>query len=485
MISAYVVPCAIACLLVWMLASLFGKRRLFLFARDYKGPRFYPVVGNGLHAIEKDFFNGIQDHIKDGLPSNLWLCHEYYYITDNATEIREVLNNPNSLDKMKLYGFINLAMKDSLLLMPVDLWKKHRKFCSRSFSQPVLNSFVRFFYNNSVTLNEVLKDAHNKDTFEIFERYTFETFCESVVGYEYKAQLNHNLKLVESLEELQTLGSHLVVAFRYIPIVFWLFLSRGRRALKIIRNVHTTIYNIIEEKRKSYFKESVCYDNDALPLVDSMLYNGFNNKQIFDEVFLFILAATDTSGGTLAYFFTLLGMHQDIQNKVYEEVMEVVGPHRPIYQEDLNNLKYTERCIFEAMRIFPVVPYLGRYATADIPVGTKVIPKDTNIFISIFNVHRNENYYPDPLKYDPDRFLPEEIAKRDSYAFIPFSGGPRNCIGKTYALMLLKTAAASVIRNYQTFSDYKSVTELNFTSCISMKTVHKLDCRFKPRIHPE
>lgn len=180
----------------------------------------------------------------------------------------------------------------------------------------------------------------------------------------------------------------------------------------------------------------------------------------------------------------------------------MVGCDRPICFDDLPNLKYTERALWETLRLVPVIPLFGRKATADLDLSNKVIPKGTNIIFPIIELHRNEKYWPDPLTFDPDRFLPERSNNRDPYTFLPFSGGPRNCIGtahghflvrywnvafrflgKTYSMMQMKTCAATIARNYRIFSPYKSVTDLKLTSTVTLSTIFPLDCQFQPRMH--
>lgn len=94
-------------------------------------------------------------------------------------------------------------------------------------------------------------------------------------------------------------------------------------------------------------------------------------------------------------------------------------------------MRYLEMCIKEAMRLYPSVSLIGRVASKDLhmPSGYTV-PKGTNIHVHIYDLHRNSDMYPDPEKYDPERFLPENASKRHPFSYLPFSGGPRNCIGK-------------------------------------------------------
>ncbi|XP_071579411.1 cytochrome P450 4g15-like [Temnothorax nylanderi] len=132
-------------------------------------------------------------------------------------------------------------------------------------------------------------------------------------------------------------------------------------------------------------------------------------------------------------------------------------------------MHYLERVIKETMRIFPVVPIIARQVTEDLKIGKVILPKGTNIFIPIIKMHRNEKYWPNPLMFDPDRFLPERNPKSQSY-YMPFSAGLRNCIGIKYAMMSMKVVLATLARTF-VFQVNKSVKideiKLKFSTTIS------------------
>lgn len=115
---------------------------------------------------------------------------------------------------------------------------------------------------------------------------------------------------------------------------------------------------------------------------------------------------------------------------MYEEIVEVLGSSNdPPTYHDLQNLTYLEMCIKESLRLYPSVPFIARIASHDIQTtnGYK-IPKGTQIGLQIYDLHHNPELYPNPEKFDPERFLPDNL-NRHSFAYLPFSGGPRNCIG--------------------------------------------------------
>nr|XP_053637333.1 cytochrome P450 4C1-like [Cherax quadricarinatus] len=105
----------------------------------------------------------------------------------------------------------------------------------------------------------------------------------------------------------------------------------------------------------------------------------------------------------------------------------------PVTWEDVHQLKYTEMCIKEALRIFPPAPFISRKLEEDVVIENYRVPSGTTVQLVIYKIHRDPAQFPDPEVFDPDRFLPENVNKRHPYAYIPFSAGPRNCIGKIYA----------------------------------------------------
>lgn len=127
-----------------------------------------------------------------------------------------------------------------------------------------------------------------------------------------------------------------------------------------------------------------------------------------------------------------------LKEEAYEEIASIVGEsnENPTFAE-LSELKYLERCIKEVLRLYPIASPIMRISGEEIKTsGGLTIPKGANIVIHIYDLHRNTNVWEDPDKFDPDRFLPEKIAKRHPYSYIPFSAGSRNCIGVWYIALL-------------------------------------------------
>lgn len=116
--------------------------------------------------------------------------------------------------------------------------------------------------------------------------------------------------------------------------------------------------------------------------------------------------------------------------------------------KELNDMKYLECCIKEALRLFPSVPMMGRQLNEDVQVGEYLIPRGTTALICTYMLHRDPHVYKNPEAFDPERFLPENTKGRHPYAYIPFSAGPRNCIGQKFAILEEKIILSSIFRKY-------------------------------------
>lgn len=143
------------------------------------------------------------------------------------------------------------------------------------------------------------------------------------------------------------------------------------------------------------------------------------------------MAGSETSALTLSYAILMLAMHQHVQDGLYDELRTVFdGQDEQASYEHLQRLTYLDRVIREVMRLFPSAPLISRCARADIPVSNCTIPKNAIIMMSIYNMHRRPDIWgKNADQFNPDHFLPEHAIGRHSFAYLPFSGGKRNCIG--------------------------------------------------------
>ncbi|KAF2878993.1 hypothetical protein ILUMI_27175 [Ignelater luminosus] len=253
---------------------------------------------------------------------------------------------------------------------------------------------------------------------------------------------------------------------------------------------------IIKKKKEEYYRKCGNSNGDIAQrmqedprrysILDLMIElssngSGFTDEELRDEVTTIISAGSDTTAMAIGYVLIMLALHPQYQEKVYQEVMDVLGPDRTLEHTDLKHLAYTEMVLKETLRIYPASPVIGRIAEEDIHLENCTIPANSSFLIHILEIHRNSEIFPDPLKFDPDRFLPEEIAKRHPCSWIPFVAGPRNCIGLNYAMMQMKSIMAYLIRRYKFKTPYKSIEDVEIRIDLLIKPVHGHLVSIEPR----
>lgn len=177
----------------------------------------------------------------------------------------------------------------------------------------------------------------------------------------------------------------------------------------------------------------------------------FSDEDIINEACTFMLAGQDSVGTATAFCLGMLAQHPLCQQKCIDELNQIFDGDcdRSPTMADIREMRYLEQCIKETLRLYPSVPFIGRKIEQDVICSNYTIPAGSNILISPYATHRLEEIYPNSNRFDPDRFTPEQCKKRHPYAFIPFSAGPRNCIGYKFAYIEMKTVISTILREFQ------------------------------------
>lgn len=179
-------------------------------------------------------------------------------------------------------------------------------------------------------------------------------------------------------------------------------------------------------------------EKKRLAFLDLLLESAENGALISDEeiknqVDTIMFEGHDTTAAGSSFFLSMMGIHQHIQDKVIQELDDIFGDSdRPATFQDTLEMKYLERCLMETLRMYPPVPIIARSLKQDLKLASSdlVVPSGATIVVATYKLHRLETIYPNPNVFDPDNFLPERQANRHYYAFVPFSAGPRSCVGK-------------------------------------------------------
>ncbi|KMQ93071.1 cytochrome p450 4c1, partial [Lasius niger] len=213
-------------------------------------------------------------------------------------------------------------------------------------------------------------------------------------------------------------------------------------------------------------------EKEEVPLTDD---------ELRAQVDTFMFEGHDTTAVAITWTLFLLGNNLEQQEKVHEELDEVFrDSETPASVKELSQLKYLERVIKETLRLYPSVPFIFRKLAEDVKIGDYTLPKNATVSIEILYTHTNPQIWSDPQKFDPDRFLPENSKHRNPYAYIPFSAGPRNCIGQRFALLEEKTILTAVLRKWRVKS-VKTPDEVQYGAALILRPFEEIFMSFTPK----
>ena len=171
-------------------------------------------------------------------------------------------------------------------------------------------------------------------------------------------------------------------------------------------------------------------------------------KEVRDQLVTLFLAGHETTSNALTWTFACLARNPACERKLHEE-LDTVLAGRPPEPADLDRLPYTEQVVCEAMRLYPPIYVIARRASEDTEVGGYPVPRGAEVIIWVYMAHRDPRFYPDPEQFRPERFTKEQIAALPRHAYLPFGGGPRACIGKTFAMMEARLILATLAQRHR------------------------------------
>ncbi|CAL1678466.1 unnamed protein product [Lasius platythorax] len=464
------------------------------------GPKTFPLIGSAFYLLQRspdEFLDTIIKLIeKYSTPLRFWMGNKLFIIINKPDQIQTILQNSHCLDKSILYYFLESSLGKGLITAPASIWTEHRKMITPSFNTIMLQKFFDIFVEQSLIFTDKLEKVglNGNEVFFLqhMTEYTFTTACATTtdIKVEYLSNLiSQCFKAITSYKE--TLRIRIRNIFLYPNFIFNLT-ATGREQRKCINIVGSLIDKIIQQQiyvfneLNTKTKSETSHGILLHILMEAFYKNKCTQEMIRDNIITVLLAATDTTAVTIDFVVLMLANFPDIQEKVYKELWEIYGTKvpksAPIKYEDLQHMNYLDRVIKETMRIFPAVPIIARRLSEDIKIGEVILPKDSDIVIPFMTLHRNEKYWPNPLVFDPDRFLPERIGTSYKRYYMPFSMGPRNCIGMKYAMISMKVMLATVIRTFM-FKVDKSIEidKIKLNMDITLSTVEPIKVKIEKR----
>ncbi len=373
------------------------------------------------------------------------LAWERTYFLTRPEFYQHVLRDPKKYSKQtRSYRFLRILLGDGLLTSEGEFWLRQRRTMQPAFHRERIQGFAD---QMTQAAGDLLRDWEAREgavvdlTREMME-LTYRIVSQALFSTPVRGGANRigeALKVV--LEDIKDRSDN------FIRPPLWVPTPKNLRARKALHSIQETALQIIAEHR-NHGGESPDLLTMLLNAKDPETGEGMSDTQLVDEVVTILMAGHETTASALTWTFILLSQNPEVEVRLAGEVAQVLGG-RPPGLNDLPNLPLTERVIKEAMRLYPPVWWLDRMVLEDDEIGGYRVPKNSFVVPSPFLIHHHPGIWQDPERFDPDRFLPEKTAELHPYAYIPFSLGPRQCIGNLFAMMEARLILASVLQRYR------------------------------------
>ncbi|KAF8375734.1 hypothetical protein PRIPAC_82163 [Pristionchus pacificus] len=372
----------------------------------------------------------------------LWFLGENVYMPTCGETLKDILDSSEEITKGDEYAVFIPWLGRGLLTSTGDKWRSRRKMLTPTFHFSMLDGYVSTMNRHAKICVQLLEEKAGKevDMYSVVKMCALDIICEAAMGKELDSQHHPNQPYVAAILDLVKLGTEIAIKFYlHIKIVRQIVgIEKAYGEAMVVAHAFTK--TVIAERADALSRGEVERNKRAFldMLLEQREKQNLSDEDIREEVDTFMFEGHDTTSAGLGWTIWCLANHPHVQERAYREVIEAFGDNcdLDIGREDMGKFAYLDRCIKEAMRIYPPVPFVSRQLTKDFPLGKYLLPVNSQVSISPFVVHRNESIYPNATQYDPDRFLPENVAARNAYDYIPFSAGPRNCIGQSPCFFL-------------------------------------------------
>lgn len=365
------------------------------------------------------------------------------YLLNHPDYIEYVLVNTNRqfIKSRGLRTTNRLLLGNGLLTSEGDFWRRQRRLVQPAFHRERIAAYgdVMVAYTNRMLA--AWQDGEIRDIHPEMMQLTLVIAAKTIFD-------------ADVAGEAEDLGTALSVAMEYFNI-------RNSNLLFLTENISTTdnlrfqkelqrlddiIYGIIHQRRFS--------GEDPGDLLSMLLHtqdedgSQMTDEELRDELMALVLGGYETTANTLAWIWLLLSQYPQVESKLMEELQVVLDGRAPTFA-DLPRLRYAERVVTESMRLYSPVWIMGREAVQDCEIGGYTVPAGTNVFMSQWVMHRDPRFFDDPEVFNPDRWADDRAKHLPTYAYFPFGGRPRACIGKSFVIMEAVLVLAAIVQKFR------------------------------------
>lgn len=406
-------------------------------------PRIFP--GQHLIAMRRDPLRFLPRLAREyGDVAHLRFGTQDLFLVSHPDQIRDILvTHSRQFKKGKGLEGAKRLLGEGLLTSEGDFHLRQRRLAQPAFHRDRVAGYADIMVDSAEQFSERWIRGSEVDMAREMSRLTMTIVGRTLFGSEVEGEAE---EIGEAIASTLTMFNHVFLPFA--ELLDRLPFGPGPRFRKARERLDQTIYRMINEHRVTG-----CDRGDLL----SMLIMARDNEdhgarmtddQIRDEAITIFLAGHETTALALTWTWYLLSQYPAVESRMQRELAEVLGNRRAT-MADWPRLKYTEMVLAESMRLYPPVWILGRRALSDYQIGEFRIPERAILLTSQWVVNHDERWYSDPFRFDPERWTPEARSARPKFSYFPFGGGPRICVGETFAWVEAGLVLATLARQWR------------------------------------
>lgn len=354
----------------------------------------------------------------------------HVYLLNNPDHIKDLLvTHHKNFTKSRGLQLAKRILGEGLLTSEGEFHLRQRRLVQPAFHRQRLAGYGMVMCEEAAAMSATWQDGAEVDVAEEMMRLTLAIVGKTLFGVNVENEAEEiGAALTTAMSLFSRLTNPLATFLEKLP------LPSNFRFFRAKRRLDETIYRIIATRRQS--------SEDRGDLLSMLLMaqdeegdgGRMTDLQVRDEAMTLFLAGHETTAIALTWTWYLLSQHPEIEAKLHEELQRVLGTRLPTVH-DYSELNYTRMVLAESMRLYPPAYVFGRMAIHDYRLDEYDVPAGVTLLVSPYLLHRLEKFYPDPLRFLPERWTQAEDAERHKFAYVPFGGGPRVCIGEGFAWM--------------------------------------------------
>ncbi|HEV2399426.1 MAG TPA: cytochrome P450 [Candidatus Sulfotelmatobacter sp.] len=359
-------------------------------------------------------------HYKIGWNHIVFLNHPDY--------IREVLvvQNDNFI-KERTVQRSKMLLGNGMITAEGADHRSQRQVAQPAFHRQRIPEYAATIVRESLRMRDSWKPGEQRNIAIDMMHLTLNIVAQTLFATDLRGEVD---ELADAINRIMGLYNFLVL----LPAAEWLVHVRPPGLAAFVRarkRIDAVVYRMIEAHRREHSNSGSLLD---LMLAASPDRSEAAEQSLRDQVITIFLAGYETVANALSWTWYLLSQNPDCERRMHDEIARELSGRTPTY-EDIPRLRYVEMVLAESMRLYPPAWAMGRYARSDFQLGEYFLPAKTTVLMSQFVTHRDPRFFPDPLRFDPERFTPEAKARRTKFTYFPFGAGFRQCIGESFAWM--------------------------------------------------